>query len=137
MVMEPNHIWQAMLYWQAKQPDEGEIRIVHAMSGRIVELTWQHDRMWLRDNQARNPKWRRISKKELVSRGLLISPRELSEFLSGRVPSGFQPKGSDRWIVRRSNRHVRVEWNAQKKRLVFSDIQHGRKATLVILNAGA
>jgi len=134
MVMEPKHVWQAMMDWQAKQPTEGKIRIVHAVSGRIVEFFWQHDEMWLRDNQAESPKWRLISKEELASRGIVISPQELSEFLGGHVPSGFQPKGSNRWIINRNKSHIRVEWNAQKQRLIFSDIKHGRKATLFILS---
>jgi len=134
LVMEPKHVWQAMLNWQSKQPDEGKIRIVHAASGRIVELLWKHDEMWLRDNQAESPKWRRIGREELVAHGIVISPQELSEFLGGHVPSGFQPKGPNKWIINRNNSHVRVEWNTQKKRLILSDIRHGRKATLIILN---
>jgi len=133
MVMEPNHVWQAMVDWQAKQATEGKIRIVHAVSGRIVELRWQHGEMRLRDNQAENTAWRSISKEELMSHGIVISPQELSEFLGGRVPSGFQPKGSNRWMVNHNDNHVRVEWNAQKKRLIFSDIKHARKATMIIL----
>ena len=137
MVMEPKHVWQAMLNWQAKQPSGGKIRIVHAISGRIVELVWQHNEMWLRDNQAESPKWRLISKEELAPHGIVISPQELSEFLSGRIPSGFQSKGPNRWIINRNNSHVRVEWDAQKRRLIFSDIKHGRKATLIILDSHA
>ncbi len=135
LVMEPDHVWQAMMDWNARWPDEGKIRIVHAVNGRIVELRWQHNEMRVRDNQAKKPDWRSISKEELASHGIVISPRELSEFLGGHVPPGFLPKGSNRWIVSRNNSHVRVEWNARKKRLVFSDLKHGRKATLIILHA--
>jgi len=135
MVMEPEHVWQAMLNWQSEQPDKGKIRIVHAVSGRIVEFRWQHDEMWLRDNQADSPKWRPTSSKELAANGIVITPRELSGFLGGHVPSGFQSRSLNLWIIQRNNSHVRVEWNAQKKRLIFSDIKHGRKATLIILNS--
>jgi len=133
MVMEPKHVWQAMMDWQAQQPSEGKIRIVHAVSGRIIEFLWQHDEMWLRDNQGESPKWRLIRKEELASNGIVITPRELSVFLGGHVPSGFHAKGSNRWIINRNKSHVRVEWNAQKKRLIFSDIKHARKATMIIL----
>jgi len=135
--MQPNHVWQAILDWQSEQPGEGKIRVVHAVSSRIVELRWQHNGMWLRDNQAKNPTWRSIKKEELVSHGIVISPQELSEFLAGHVPSGFQPKGVNRWVINRNNSNIRVEWNIQKKRLVFSDIKHGRKTTLIILNSRA
>ncbi len=135
LVMEPKHIWQAMMDWQSEQADEGEIRIVHALSGRIVQFRWRHDKMWLRDNQAGSPRWRPISKKGLASHGIIISPRELSEFLGGHVPSGFQPTGLNRWSTHRNNSHVRVEWNAQKKRLIFSDISHGRKVIIIILKS--
>jgi len=135
MVMQPKRVWQAMIDWQAKQPDEGKIRIVHAVSSRIVEFRWQHNEIWLRDNQAASLKWRLISKEELADNGIVITPQELSEFLAGHIPAGFQPKGSNRWMINRNNNHVRVEWNAQKKRLIFSDIKHGRKATLIILKS--
>jgi len=135
MVMEPKHVWQAMLDWQSGQSGKGKIRIVHAASGRIIEIFWQHNKMWLRDNQAESPKWRLIGREELVAHGIIISPQELSEFLGGRIPSGFQPKGPNRWIINRNNSHTRVKWNAQKKRLIFSDISHGRKATLIILKS--
>lgn len=135
LVMQPNHVWQAMLDWQSEQPGEGKIRVVHAMSGRIVELRWQHNEMRLRDNQAKSSAWRSIRKEELVSHGIVISPQELSEFLGGHIPSGFQPKGMNRWVINRNNSHIRVEWNIQNKRLIFSDIKHGRKTTLIILNS--
>lgn len=131
--MEPEHVWQAMLDWQSKQSGAGKIRIVHAASSRIVELRWHQDDIWLRDNQSKNLKWRHINKDELATTGIVISPRELSEFLGGHVPSGFQSKGSNNWIIHRNNSHIRVTWKPQTKRLVFSDIKHGRKATLVIL----
>ena len=135
LVVDPKHVWQAMMDWQSEQPGEGSIRIVHAVIGRIVELRWRHDKMWLRDNQTESPKWRPVSKEELASRGMVISPQELSEFLGGHVPPGFQPKGPNRWTIHRNNSHIRVEWNAQKKRLIFSDISHGRKATMIILKS--
>ena len=135
LVMEPKHVWQAILDWQSKQPDEGKIRIVHAVSGRIVELLWKHDEMWLRDNQTQSLKWHPVNKDELATNGIVISPQELSKFLGGDIPSGFQSKGSNKWIIHRNNNHVRVEWNAQKKRLIFSDIKHGRKTTLIILKS--
>jgi len=116
---------------------EGKIRIAHAMSGRIVELRWQHDAMWLRDNQAKNPAWRPIRKGELVSHGIVISPQELSGFLGSHIPSGFQPKGTNRWISNRNNNYVRVEWNTQRQRLIISDIKHGHKAILIILESHA
>lgn len=134
LVMEPKHVWQAMMDWQSEQSGKGKIRIVHAVSGRIVEFLWRHDEMWLRDNQAGSPKWRLTSKEELASHGMVISPQELSEFLGGHVPSGFHAQGLNRWTIQRKRSHVRVEWNAQKKRLIFSDIRHGRKATLIILD---
>jgi len=91
--------------------------------------------MWLRDNQARSPAWRVLSQEELASHGIVISPRELSGFLTGHVPPGFKTKGANRWFIHRNNSNIRVEWNAQKKRLIFSDIKHGRKATMIILKS--
>jgi len=136
MVIEPEHVWQAMLNWQAKQADTGTMRVVHAASGRIVEIRWHDNEIWIRDNQSKSLKARRIGQKALTAIGIVISPQELSEFLGGHVPSGFQSTGSDKWMTQRNHSHVRVMWNPQTKHLVFSDIRHGRKATLIILKNG-
>ncbi len=131
--MEPEHVWQAILNWQAKQADAGSIRIVHAISGRIIEIRWYENKMWMRDNQGENIKWRRIYQGELIAIGIVISPQELSEFLAGHVPSGFQSRNSDQWVIHRNHSHVRVLWKPRMQRLSFSDLKHGRKATLMIL----
>ncbi len=136
LVVEPEHIWQAMMDWQSVQAGEGKIRIVHALSGLVVELRWQHDKMWLRDNQTGNARWHLIARKKLVSYGIIISPRELSGFLGGHVPSGFQLEGPNRWTAHRDGNRIRVEWNAQNKHLTFGDLSHGRKMTIIILKSG-
>ncbi len=135
LVMGPKRVWQAMMDWQSGRSGEGRMRIVQPVIGRIVEFRWRHDEMWLRNNQIGSPQWHPVSKEELASHGMVISLWELSEFLGGHVPPGFQQEGPNRWSIHRNNSRVRVEWNAQKKRLIFSDISHGRKATMIILKS--
>jgi len=133
LVAAPDHVWQAIMDWQSMYPGKGKIRIVHAVSGRIVELRWRGNEMWLRDNQDRQPVWRRIRMAKLISKGIVISPQELTVLLRGRVPPDFQTRRSHRWVIKRGGSLIRVEWNVRKKRLIFSDIKHGRKAVMVIL----
>jgi len=90
--------------------------------------------MRLRDNQSDNPDWHSITNEDLTARGIVISPQELSEFLGGHVPSGFQSKGVNRWVIRRQNSNIRVQWDAKKRRMSFSDIRHGRNANIFIVS---
>ncbi len=135
LVAEPDHAWQAMMDWRSVQSSTGWIRLVHTVGGRIIELRWQGHTMWLRDNQAKSSDWRRIDQQELSSHGIVITPVELSTFLGGRMPAGFQATAPNRWSIHRNHSRIRVQWNRERRRLTFSDMKHARKAVILILDA--
>ncbi|MDQ6986403.1 MAG: hypothetical protein Q9M25_01205 [Mariprofundaceae bacterium] len=129
LVIEPKRRWQVMLDWQA-QKTSGQARLVHAASGNIVELRWQKDDIRLRDNHA--PNWRKINMQQLAEHGIVISPYSLSRFLAGQIPAGFRRKNANTWESKRGGKLIRVTWRNANKRLIISDIRHGRRATLII-----
>ncbi|MDX8392629.1 MAG: hypothetical protein R8K53_08720, partial [Mariprofundaceae bacterium] len=129
LVIEPKRRWQVMLDWQAQQT-HGRARLVHAASGNIVELRWRKDDIRLRDN--RSPNWRKINMQQLAEHGIVISPYTLSRFLAGQIPSGFHRKNAITWESKRDDALIRVVWHADGRRLIISDIRHGRRATLLI-----
>jgi len=132
LVMEPARRWQVMLDWKADSPSSGQARLTHAASGTVVELRWQGNDIRLRDSNA--PDWRRVSPAQLAEHGIVISPYTLSRFLAGRIPSGFRKTGSNAWESRQDGAPLRVSWKPGEQRLEISDIRHGRRAILIILN---
>jgi len=133
LVIEPTRRWQVILDWQAETDTAGRARLTHAASGTVVELRWQHDNIRLRDNKT--PAWRRVSLAELSEHGIVLSPYALSRFLAGHVPPGFRQTSQDHWESRRDGGILRVQWYPEARRLVLTDIRHGRKATLIVLHA--
>ncbi len=134
LVIEPKRRWQVMLDWQTEE-NSGRARLVHAASGNIVELRWQKDDIRLRDNHA--PTWRKINMQQLAEHGIVISPYTLSRFLAGYIPAGFQRKNASTWENTRDGKLIRVTWKHEVKRLIISDIRHGRRATLIISKTSA
>jgi hypothetical protein len=132
LVIEPTRRWQVMLDWQTDSPTSGRARLVHAASDTVVEVRWQKDKIELRDN--RSPEWRKVSAAQLAEQGIVVTPYVLSQFLAGRLPSGFRENGPDAWESSNGHTLLRVNWNAATQHLDISDIRHGRQATLIILS---
>jgi len=131
IVIDRHDRWQAMLDWHAEAPGKGRIRITHAATSRVVELRWQGRQIWLRDNRAPSPAWRRIGPEKLAKHGIPLQPLDLAAFLLGDVPKGFTQIGPRRWRGDRGDSHLHVQWQGQ--RLTIDDAAHGRKAVLIIL----
>lgn len=132
LVIEPTRRWQVMLDWQTDGPSSGRARLVHAASDTIVEVRWQKNSIELRDN--RSPRWRRVSAAQLSEQGIVVTPYTLSQFLAGRLPSGFYKTGPDTWEARRDDTIIRVGWNPATHHLNLTDVRDGRQATLIILS---
>jgi len=132
LVIEPKHRWQVMLDWHTELASRGHARLVHAASNWIIELRWQGSHISIRDNHS--PDWRRVRLSELAERGIVIAPHTLSEFLAGGIPAGFRETRTNQWENRKDGKLIRVLWRPQSHRLEISDIRHGRRATLMILD---
>ena len=132
LVIEPKRRWQVMLDWQAETPVNGHARLTHAASNTIIEMRWANNDIQLRDSNT--PEWRKASMEQLAEQGIVISPYILSKFLAGQIPPGFRETGPNTWERKHGGELLRVVWQAEAQRLEFSDIRHGRRATLMIIN---
>ena len=134
IVINASKRWQVVIHWRAPTPEHGWLRLTHAASGRIIEMEWKDDVMRLRDNQAASPDWRSVSAEELATHGIVLTPQTLAAILLGAMPPAFTSRDRDIWEGRHGSSVMRLQWSAQGKRLTITDINHGRKAILIIQN---
>jgi len=130
IVIEPAHRWQALVDWDAPTPHQGALRLTHAASNTVIEFRWQGTARYIRDNS--NKTWRPITPAQLAGHGIVIPPALLADILLGHMPAGFHANGPDQWEGRHNGSLIRLLWHADSRRLVMTDIAHGRQATLVI-----
>jgi len=132
MVIEPARRWQVLVDWHSTGKNGGWLRLIHVLTGRIVELRWKERHLWLRDNQAAGTGWRKINLNYLASYGIPLFPKDVARFLRGSAPDDFTRRGEDLWIGKRLNSTVNVKWNQAKRILKITDIQNGKIAILMI-----
>lgn len=131
IVMEPNRRWQVSAHWQAED-EGGTCRLVHAMSGRIIDVRWQGAHIEMRDNQAADSEWHPVSKQVLSDHGIVLPPQMLSHILQGKLPAFLQAHGPNQWQGMYQGSMIQLQWQPEKQRLTIADIKHGRRASLLI-----
>ncbi|HXH64678.1 MAG TPA: lipoprotein insertase outer membrane protein LolB [Mariprofundaceae bacterium] len=132
IVIQPTRRWQVEVDWKAATPSDGWLRLTHAASGRIVELTWHGSDLRLSDNQDPAHPEKTISEAQLASYGIVLPPPELAAILLGRMPPQFRATGPGRWEAHRNGDVIRIDWNAAARRLTLTDLARGNRATLLI-----
>ncbi|MDQ7010700.1 MAG: hypothetical protein Q9M29_02655 [Mariprofundaceae bacterium] len=132
IVINASKRWQVVINWRASTPEHGWLRLTHAASGRIIEIEWTGGAMRLRDNQAASPSWRPVSSDELATHGIVLTPRTLATILLGTMPPNLKSRQRHIWEGRYGGSVMRLQWSATAKRLTITDINHGRKAILII-----
>jgi len=132
IVMQPTRRWQVQIDWKAPTPSEGWLRLTHAASGRIIELTWHGSDLRLNDNRDPLHPDRIVSEGMLADYGIVLPPRVLAAILLDRMPPQFHPDGPDRWQAHSHGDVIRVDWNAAARRLTLTDLAHGNRAMLLI-----
>lgn len=130
IVIEPDRRWQVVIQWHAETPERGEVRLAHAATGTVVEFRWAGPYMQIRDGNASS--WRSLTNRELGEHGIVIPPKQLASILLGRMPAHFVRKKGDLWESRKSGHPIRLQWLSSSRKLIMSDIKHGRRATLII-----
>ncbi len=130
IVIEPKRRWQVVVQWRANSADRGELRLTHAATGTVVELRWAGDQMQIRDSSAKY--WKAVNHEELANHGIVIPPQQLASILLGKMPAHFKEKKPHLWESRDHGYPIRLKWYDSTKRLVMSDLKHGRQATLII-----
>jgi len=131
IVIEPNRRWQVLIHWNG-QPEQGEVRLTHAASNRIVLLSWHGAQMRISDNQNPTPGWRHVDNDQLHAMGIILPPQKLAMIFSGKIPSSLKEKEPNLWRGKIGNSLIRLKWINKRNRLEITDITHGREAILMI-----
>ncbi len=131
IVIEPARRWQVMVNWNGT-PEKGLVRLTHAASGRIVQISWHHDTIRILDNQAPEQKWRTVHREELISNGIILPPQQLASILSGQLPEMLVRKRPGEWEGKINGIFLRIKWSPGNHRLELIDITHGRTAIIII-----
>ena len=129
LVMEPARRWQVMIYWQANL-QQGYTRLVHAASGRVVELKWQDHHIQMRDNQQQLPIWRQIGLETLMQHGIILEPWTLAEILHQKMPSSLHKRDGEMWQGVLHGNVIQLRWQHGGHKLTMTDMTHGRTAIL-------
>ncbi|MDX8384474.1 MAG: hypothetical protein R8M45_10360, partial [Ghiorsea sp.] len=72
LVMNPKHRLQFEVDWQGDE-QQGDLRITHAVSGRIIYVKWQDEAMLMLDAQ-QSLVWHALSEVELLDIGVMLPP---------------------------------------------------------------
>jgi len=133
LVIQKAKRWQVMLNWRSSQPQTGWLRLHHAASSRIIEVTWKNKSIQTRDNNDHPPIWKQSGYRYLQKQGINILPEDLTTFLLGNIPKGFTKKGLNEWRGYRGKSLIRVVWNPNRKSFMIMDMYKGSKIVLFIL----
>ncbi len=133
LVMEPEHRWQVMLRWSG-QAHQGEARLNHAASGRVLRIRWQDQFIAVLDNRVKPVGWRGITAEDMAKRGLVIPPSQLAAIFHNHIPREFHYIGKGQWKGSGIFQGVRMLWKPSRQQLTISDIAHGREARFIILD---
>jgi len=137
LMLQPNKRWQVQIHWQGT-PEQGIVRLTHAASGRIIQLKWHNQSMWILDNQETSsktsprPAFRPIHADELQRHGLILSPQTLASILQGHIPNSLKRKKTNLWQGRLQEHLFRLLWQADNHKLTITDMTHGSTAILII-----
>jgi len=131
IVIEPTRRWQVLVNWDGT-PERGLIRLTHAASNRIIQLSWHDDITHILDNRDPAGEWKAVTKEEIIKQGVILPPQQLALILSGKLPKSFIQKKPGRWQGKINKTFLKIKWSAEKHKLELMDITHGRQAILII-----
>ena len=131
LIIEPTRRWQVLIHWQANL-QKGHTRLTHAATSRIIELKWNHQQTYIRDNQDVNAQWREIDSISLMKHGIVVAPQTLSKILHHQIPTSLQHKGDNVWQGKLHGNNIRLQWQNDMHKLTITDMTHGRTAILRI-----
>ncbi len=130
-ILESAHRWQVLIHWQADLKS-GNTRLTHAATGRIIELQWQGEKIYIRDNQATTTTWKSIQADTLMQYGIVLPPQTIAAILHYQIPPSLKAKGNNIWQGKLHDKTIRIRWQDHCHKLTMTDITQGRIAILRI-----
>jgi len=133
LVMATTKRFQVDIDWQGDE-QKGALRLTHASSGRIVDVLWEHETMFWRDNK--HVGWRPLTEKELEEKGVLLPPWVLARIFMNDMPSSMETKDKlawkGSWIYKETTLDLSIRWASDRKRVELKDLKHGKKLVVII-----
>ncbi len=130
LVMAPKHRFQVEIDWQANE-EKGQLRLTHALSGRVVFVRWQGHRMFWLDNHEQLS-WQPLSAQALKDMGIILPPWQLAKIFLGQMPDSMHSKDKRKWEGAWLGTPMQIKWSSNYKRLELIDYKHGQRAVVMI-----
>jgi hypothetical protein len=130
LVISPKHRFQVEIDWQADEK-QGQLRLTHAVSGRVVNVQWQGKKMFWHDN-AQMLNWQPLSQQALKDMGVILPPWMLAKIFLGKYPSTMQSKDNQVWKGTWAGNTMKIKWSNAYHRLELTDYKHGQRAVVII-----
>lgn len=127
--MDPKHRFQVEMDWQANE-EKGELRLTHALSGRVVHVIWQGEKMFWRDNE-QILAWQPLSTAALREMGVILPPWTLAKVFLGDYPQTMHTKDGRLWKGRWDTVELEIRWASEQQRVVLVDFKHGKRAVVI------
>jgi len=127
--MNQAHRFQVEIDWQGNA-QQGTLRLTHAATGRIVDVSWQDETMLWRDNQS-IPVWQPLSQEALFKMGVVLPPWTLAQAFAGQYPSSMHSKDQRTWRGAWGSLDLKIKWSTKQERVQLTDIKNGRQAIII------
>jgi hypothetical protein len=129
LVIDQKHRFQVEIDWQAEEK-QGKLRLTHALSGRVVHVTWQDEKMFWHDN-AQNISWEPLSRQALLDMGVILPPWVLAKVFLGDYPSTMHSKDNRLWKGRWGSNELKIKWASEQQRVELVDFKQGKRAVVI------
>ncbi len=129
LVMDPKHRFQVEIDWQTNKK-KGELRLTHALSGRVVHVTWQGKKMFWRDNEAMLA-WQPLSEARLREMGVILPPWTLAKVFQGDYPQSMHSKDGRLWKGHWGAVELEIRWASEQQRVALVDFKRGNRAVVI------
>ena len=129
LVMDQNHRFQVEVDWQGNE-ESGILRLTHAMSGRVIYVSWREQTMLWHDND-KTKVWQPLSEQALLDMGIILPPWVLVKVFAGEYPNTMHTKDHRLWKGVWGDRELTIKWASQQQRLELVDFKHGKRAVII------
>lgn len=129
LVMSQSHRFQLAVDWKSRG-EQGEMRLTHGSSGRIVDIVWRNKKMRWRDN-AQSVLWADLSEQALIEMGVILPPWLLANIFLGEMPDTMVTEDNRAWKGTWAENRLSVRWASKQQKVDLLDIKHGRRVVVV------
>jgi len=127
--MNPAHRWQFEVDWQGDEA-QGDLRITHGLSGRVVYVKWVQQSMTMLDS-SQSALWRPLSQASLLEMGVMLPPWTLARVFLGDLPSTMHSQDKHTWQGSWGEAKLRLRWSNSFHKLELLEMKHGRRLVLL------